>query len=123
MANGRYLVFVDTINSVSDHSKNIRGEKPLAVVENISGGLSLEKQKELRKRFELKANQIIRLDHIYGLEHILIETGKAFCGKKTKKRGRLKPSLFQEFKGFVNCSDCLKKKKEVVANHLAKLEE
>ena len=102
----RYLVFADIINSITDISKNVRGNVPLGVTDCT---LTAKNEAKLRERFKIELNQIFRLEKIYNLEHFLIEEGKALCGKRTNRAGRVQSSAHQEAPGFVNCGNCRKK--------------
>jgi hypothetical protein len=102
----RYLVFADIINSITDITKNVRGKVPLGVTDCT---LTAKNEAKLREKYRIEPNQMFRLEKIYNLEHFLVAEGKALCGKRTTRAGRVNPSAHQEAPGFVNCGNCRKK--------------
>ena len=106
----RFLFFVDTINSIYDSSKNIRGDEALGVLEiSAKAQLSGENEIGLRKKYELEANQVLRFESLSIVEHWRNDDGKTICGTDKQRFRTRRPSPFQDMFGFVNCSKCLKK--------------
>lgn len=117
MAKQRYLAFVDTLLG----AKNIvSGKSPVIILEGIKGGLQPEREKELRRKFKLSANQFFRLDRLFDTEHFLTGYAIALCDTKAIKKCRVQPSDHQDFPGFVNCAECLKKMEELRQCQLTK---
>lgn len=106
----RFLIFVDTINSIYDASKNVRGDEALGVLEVSSNvQLSGENEIRLRKQYQLEANQVLRFERLSKFEHRRNDDGETICGTDKSRFRTRRPSPFQDIFGFVNCSKCLKK--------------
>lgn len=107
----RYLLFADTVNSLVDFSKNVRGDYPLAVIESSVPETTLSEVTKfgLRKKYKLESNQILRFWRIGKIQHWINRDKKALCGTNWNRNRRRDAAPWQEVFGFVNCAKCRKK--------------
>lgn len=111
----RFAVFIQTLVSVVDISKNTTAELPVGVISPVSAGFVTKEHfeqmaKEARKSFGIQPNQQPKFQELPPVVHIFLEEATTtLCGRDYSWRRR----AFAKYSQFANCKNCLKKQEKL----------
>ncbi len=102
----RFAVYIQTLNSVVDPSKNTTSETPVGVLQSTQQPFSVKEfiplAKLARETFGILPNQKPLFKPLPAVVYIIIDNEKTLCGRD------LSYSHYSNYSQFANCKNCKK---------------